>query len=78
VGRHVAGMGQIRSSCSILLGKLEGKRPLGRPRRRWEDHINTHTRGGIQKFPDWSPGARTTNGTALLLGAVVLLFCESF
>jgi hypothetical protein len=24
---------------NILIGKLEGKRPLGRPRRRWEDNI---------------------------------------
>jgi hypothetical protein len=25
----------------VLVGKSEGKRPLGRPRRRWEDNINT-------------------------------------
>jgi hypothetical protein len=29
-----------------------------------------------QKFPDWPPGARTANGTAVLLGEVVSLFCE--
>jgi len=35
-------------------------------------------RGCIQKFPDWSPGARTANGTAPLpLGAIVSLFSES-
>jgi hypothetical protein len=28
-----------RNAYSILVGKLEGKRPLGRPRRRWEDNI---------------------------------------
>jgi hypothetical protein len=27
-------------SCRVLVGKPEGKRPLGRPRRRWEDNIN--------------------------------------
>jgi hypothetical protein len=35
----VAGMGEIRNACKILVGKPEGKRPLGRPRRRWEDNI---------------------------------------
>jgi hypothetical protein len=38
-GGHVAGMGKMRNSCHILVGKLEGKRPLGRPRRRWENNI---------------------------------------
>ena len=28
-----------RSACKILTGKPTGKRPLGRPRRRWEDNI---------------------------------------
>jgi len=32
-------MGERRSLCRVLVGKLEGKRPLGRPRRRWEDKI---------------------------------------
>jgi hypothetical protein len=36
---HVAGMGEKRNAYRILVGKLEGKRPLGRPRRRWEDNI---------------------------------------
>jgi hypothetical protein len=35
---HVARMGETRNSCSILVGKLEGRKPLGRPRRRWEDN----------------------------------------
>jgi hypothetical protein len=35
---HVAFMGEFRSSYNILIGNLEGKRPLGRPRRRWEDN----------------------------------------
>jgi len=34
---HVARMGERRSIYRVLVGKLEGKRPLGRPRRRWED-----------------------------------------
>jgi hypothetical protein len=32
-------MGEGRGVCRVLVGKPEGKRPLGRPRRRWEDNI---------------------------------------
>jgi hypothetical protein len=28
-----------RNACRVLVGKLEGKRPLGRPRRMWENNI---------------------------------------
>ena len=34
---HVAGMGEGRDVHRVLVGKPEGKRPLGRPRRRWEN-----------------------------------------
>ena len=36
---HVARMGERRGVYSVLVGKPEGKRPLGRPRHRWEDNI---------------------------------------
>ena len=36
---HVARMGERRGVYRILVGQPEGKRPLGRPRRRWEDNI---------------------------------------
>jgi hypothetical protein len=36
---HVARMEEGRSAFKILLGKLKGRKPLGRPRRRWEDNI---------------------------------------
>ena len=36
---HVARMGEKRDVYRVLVGKPEGKRPLGRPRRRWEDNI---------------------------------------
>jgi len=36
---HVAGMGERRGVYWVLVGKPEGKIPLGRPRRRWEDNI---------------------------------------
>jgi hypothetical protein len=32
-------MGERRSAYTVLMGKPEGKAPLGRPRRRWEDNI---------------------------------------
>jgi hypothetical protein len=38
---HVARMGEKRGACRILVGRPEGRRPLGRPRRRWEDNIKT-------------------------------------
>ena len=38
---HVARMGEKRSVFRVLVGKPEEKRPLGRPRRRWEDNIKT-------------------------------------
>jgi hypothetical protein len=36
---HVARMREGRSVYRVLVGRSEGKRPLGRPRRRWEDNI---------------------------------------
>jgi hypothetical protein len=36
---HVARMGEERKEYKVLVGKPKGKRPLGRPRRRWEDGI---------------------------------------
>jgi hypothetical protein len=37
-------MGDGRGACRILVGRPEGKRPLGRPRRRWEDNIKLDLR----------------------------------
>ena len=36
---HVARMGERRGVYRALVGKPEGKSPLGRPKRRWEDNI---------------------------------------
>ena len=36
---YVVRMGEERGVYRVLVGKLEGKRPLGRPRRRWVDNI---------------------------------------
>ena len=42
---HVARMEEGRSAFKILTGKPIGKRPLGRPRRRWEDNIRMDLEG---------------------------------
>jgi len=41
MGRACSTYGERRGVYKVLLGKPEGKRPLGRPRRRWEDNIKT-------------------------------------
>jgi hypothetical protein len=41
---HVARMGEVRSAYNILVGRPEGRRPLGRHRRRWEDNIKMDLR----------------------------------
>jgi hypothetical protein len=42
--RHVACMGEGRGVYRVLVGRPEGKRSLGRPRRRWEDNIKMDLR----------------------------------
>jgi hypothetical protein len=41
---HVARMAEKRNACGVLVGTPEGKRPLGRPRRGWEDNIKMDLR----------------------------------
>jgi hypothetical protein len=41
---HVARMGEEKNAYRLLVGKPEGKRPLGRPRRRWVDNIRMDLR----------------------------------
>jgi hypothetical protein len=41
---HVARMGETRNACRIFVEKPTGKRPLGRPRRRWADNIKIDRR----------------------------------
>jgi hypothetical protein len=52
---HVAHMGEVRGAYNILVGRPEGRRPLGRLRRRWEDNIKMDLReigfgGGLDSF----------------------------
>jgi hypothetical protein len=49
-------MGEGRNLCRVLVGKPEGKRPLGRPRHRWEDGIKMYLRklvGGVWSGFTW-------------------------
>ena len=41
---HIAHTEQFRNAYRVLVGKPESKRPLGRPRRRWEDNIKMNLR----------------------------------
>jgi hypothetical protein len=50
---HVARMGEVRGAYSILVGRPEGRRPLGRPRRRWEDNIKMDLREIVFGDVDW-------------------------
>jgi hypothetical protein len=46
-------MGEKRNVYSLLVGKPEGKRPLGRPRRRWMDNIKMDVLGIGLNVVDW-------------------------
>ncbi|KAJ4449040.1 hypothetical protein ANN_00434 [Periplaneta americana] len=50
---HVARIGESRNAYRVLFGRPEGKRPLGRPRRRWEDNIKMDFREVGYDDRDW-------------------------
>jgi hypothetical protein len=54
MGRACSTNGEARNTYRILVGKPEGKRPLGRPRRKWVDNIKIDLRkigwGGMEKI----------------------------
>jgi hypothetical protein len=49
----VARMGEKRKVYRVLVGKPKGKRPLGRPRHRWEDGIRMDLRETVLGGVDW-------------------------
>jgi len=49
----VARMGEMRNAYKILVGKPEGKRPLGRSRHRWEGNIRMDLREVMWEGVDW-------------------------
>jgi len=70
---HVVRMGEERGVYRVLLGKLEGMRPLERPRRRWVDNI----RMGLQEvgcgYMDWIGLAQDRDRWRRLVSAVMNL-----
>ena len=50
---HVARKEEGRGVHKVLVGKPEGKRPLGRPRRRWEDSIKMDLQEVGRSYGDW-------------------------
>jgi hypothetical protein len=55
---HVASMGEGTGVYRVLVGKPEGKRPLGRPRRMWEDNIKMNLREIGIDGSNWIPLAQ--------------------
>jgi len=53
MGGHVALIGEGRGVHRVLVGKPEGKTPLGRPRRRWENNIKTDLQEVGCTSTDW-------------------------
>jgi hypothetical protein len=55
-----------RTVCIVLMGKLEGKRPLGRPRRRWENGMSMDLREICWGSVKWIQLAQDRAGGGLL------------
>ena len=70
---HVARMSKDRGVYRLLLGKPEGWRPLGRPRRRWVDNIRTNLQGVASGYMDWIGLAQDKDRWRTLVSAVMNL-----
>jgi hypothetical protein len=70
---HVARMGEERKVYKVLVVKPEGKRPLGRPRRRWEDGIRMDLREIGLVGVDWIRLAQDRNRLLAVVSAVMNL-----
>jgi len=46
-------MGEKRGVCRVLVGKLNGKRPPGRPRRRWLNNMKMDLQEVVYRCMDW-------------------------
>jgi hypothetical protein len=67
-------MGKKRTAYRLLVGKPEGRRPLGRPRRRWVDNIRMDLGEIISGAGDWIGLAQDRNRCRVLLKAVMNLW----
>ena len=70
---HVARMGEERGGYRILVGKPEGKRPLGRPRRRWVYNIRMDLQEVGCGYVDWIGLAQDRDRWRTLVSAVMNL-----
>ena len=70
---HVARMGEERGVYRVLVGKPEGKRPLGRPRRRWVDNIRMDLQEVGCGYMDWIGLAQDRDKWRTLVGVVMNL-----
>jgi hypothetical protein len=68
---HMARMGEGRGVHRVLVGKPEGKKPLGRPRRRWEDNIKRDLQEVGGGFGDWMERAKNSDRWRALVSAVM-------
>jgi hypothetical protein len=66
----VARMGEDRCVHRVLVGKPEGKQPLGRPRRRWEDNIKMDLQEIGWDRGDWMKLAQDRDRWRALVGRV--------
>jgi hypothetical protein len=71
---HVALTGDRRNAYRILVGKPEGKRPLGRPRCRWEDNIRMDLREIGWDGMDWIDMAQDRDQWRSLVNTVMNLW----
>jgi hypothetical protein len=67
---HVARMGEKRGAHRVLVGKPEGKRPLGRPRLRWEDSIKMDVQEVGWGRGDWMELSQDRDGWWALVSTV--------
>ena len=67
---HVARMGEGRGVHRVLVGKSEAKRPLGRPRCRWEDNIKIDLQEVGGSCGDWMELAQDRDRWWALVGTV--------
>ena len=70
---HVARMGEERGVYRVLLGTPEGKRPMGRPRRRWVDNIRMDLQEVGCGYMDWIGLAQDRDRWRTLVSAVMNL-----
>jgi hypothetical protein len=67
---YVARIGEERGVHRVLVGKPEGKRPLGRPRRRWEDNIKMDVQEVGRGRGDWMELAHDRDGWRAFVSTV--------